>query len=129
MKEIRCPYCRSLIGYNGTLDFTVANIQVLTCPVCGYPQWVATDYPVPVKFIEPKVLELNKPIMPWSDFAKKTEAGKNLSQAPPADTQNPVYQPVIEQFKKAGQALTGAGINIGLWVVIVLGLVFLIKER
>jgi len=128
MKELRCPYCRSLIGYDGTLDFLVTNIQVLPCPVCGYPQWIATDYPVPVKFIDPKILEMNKPLMPWSEF-QKTGAGKNLSTPPPTETQNPVYQPVIEQFKKAAQAVTGIGANIGIWVVVVLVLVLLIKKR
>lgn len=121
MKELRCPYCRSLLRYDGRLDFSAPAIQVRNCPVCNFPNWLATDYPLPILWVNPQVIEENKPLKPYTEVLPAT-----LQKAPSAESQQPLYTWTTPDWMK--NATSGLG-NIGIWVVVVLALVLLIKWR
>lgn len=126
MKEIRCPYCRSLYTLDGSLNFSAPKIQIINCPVCKYPQNIATDFPLPVSWGNPKVVERNEPLMPWNEFKLTNVAAQNLSKPLSPELTEPLYNlQAPDWLKNIASGISG----IGIWVIAVLVLIFLIKRK
>lgn len=110
-----CPNCRSTFEINGDLDFGAKSLQAINCPVCSQGIWVPSGL-WPQRWTVGQVINRVEPTTPPVLFA------------PPADD-----SPVWSKFTLPGQdqlAALGSGLyNIGIWVVVVLVLLFLIKKN
>lgn len=61
---IICSLCRSTLEPIGHIDFNAPKISTPICPVCQYPNWINSGYPIPhiwdslrvIKRVEPKVV-------------------------------------------------------------------------
>lgn len=121
MKELRCPYCRSLLRYEGKLNFSAPAIQVKKCPVCQYPNWLATDFPLPIFWDKVEVIEEYRPLKLYTETLPPASY-----EPPPVESQKPLFTYQTPDWLKS--AASGFG-NIGIWVVVVLALVLLIKRK
>lgn len=108
-----CPNCRSVYEINGALDFGAKSIQVVNCPVCSQEKWIASGL-WPQRWTIGNVIK------------REVVTTPPVIIPPPEDP-----APVFSDFRLPGQdqaAALGQGLyKIGIWVVVVLVLIFLIK--
>ncbi len=112
-----CSWCRSKLEISGTVDISAPRIQQLACPVCKCIIWQAAGFPLPRIWKILRVTERHEPPSPIPSF---------LQTAPPLAEQEPAYQFQMPDWIKS--ATSGLG-NIGIWIVVVLVLILLIKRK
>ena len=110
-----CPNCRSVYEINGTLDFGAKSIQVVNCPVCSQEKWIASGL-WPQHWTIGNIITRQEPTTPPQII-------------PEPENAKPVFSDLIipgqDQVTAIGQGIY----KIGIWVVVVLALVFLIKVK
>lgn len=109
-----CPNCRSTYEVSGNLDFGAPALQSVNCPVCSQSKWLASGL-WPQQWVVGKVLT-RQPVL----------TSPQVIPPPADDTANWTFQwPELGQtaVANAGQGLY----KIGIWVVVVLVLVVLIR--
>jgi hypothetical protein len=129
--DIICPVCRSILAWTGYTDFKAAQLQKLTCPVCGAPIWLATTFPIPVTYDSLKVIQRNNPVITWDQLKAQNPATAANIETPPSDANLSIYNDfsVIQGLKDSINAVTAPiqqATNIAQTGLIVLGLIALI---
>jgi len=108
-----CPNCRSTFEINGALDFGAKSLQTVNCPVCSQDIWVPSGL-WPQRWTVGKIINRVTPVTPPTLVA------------PPSDD-DPVWSEFVIPGQDQAQALGRGLYNIGIWIVVVLILVLLIK--
>lgn len=81
--NIQCPVCQSILRPNGNVDFNAPALSVIICPVCGFPEWIPSGYPIPNKWTSLSVVNVGNANIKWSDFkAANPTTAANLEQTP-----------------------------------------------
>jgi hypothetical protein len=123
MKEIQCPYCQSVYQLDGQLCFSAPVMQTVPCPVCSYPQSIATDFPIPVLWVNPKIILRKEPLMPYAEWiGKKPALAKSLT--PTAQEKQALYGFTTPEFwNKLNLNIKSIGI-----VIAVIAVLYLLKR-
>jgi len=110
-----CPNCRSTFEISGRLDFSAPSLQTIYCPVDNQAIWKASGL-IPQRWSVGKIIDYVTPV------------SQPIPVTAPTDD-SPVWShfeiPFQNQLGSLGQGLY----KIGLWVVIVLVLVAVIKIK
>jgi len=112
-----CPWCRSKLEFSGSVNVSAPRIQQLICPVCKYILWQAAGFPLPKIWKITGIIERHEPLSPIPAF---------LQTNVPESEIKPAYEFEMPAWTK--NAFSGLG-NIGIWIVVVLALVLLIKKK
>jgi hypothetical protein len=112
-----CPWCRSELELSGSVDISAPRIQQLICPVCKYILWQAAGFPLPRVW---KIIGINQRYEPPSPIPAFLQTNV------PESEQQPAYQFQMPDWIKS--VTSGLG-NIGIWIVVVLVLILLVKRK
>jgi ribosomal protein S27AE len=125
-KQQICPRCRSVIQLNGQINFSAPALQSLDCPVCGQGWWLSSDFPLPKRW------SIGKIITAYDTKSKPVLSNQQI----PEDLQKSVYSDfqiipdsITNAVKNTVDNVTGSVKAIGIWIVVVLVLVLLIKRK
>lgn len=126
MDDFRCPVCRSLLHFNWVIDLSVAKIQTNTCPVCKAVNWIASGFPAK-RITSTEVLEKPQELkITWDELK---QIAPQVDKPVPQSEKTSAVQDAVTETKNFFGSL-GSGIySIGIWIVVVLVLVLLIKRR
>jgi hypothetical protein len=128
--RIICPNCRSELEASGNLEVSAPSISILNCPVCGFPNWIPGGYPVPTRWAGLEVIKRNEPVTLFEDLKKESpELAKQFEQAP-EEAGKGIYKDFsLLPSNLDLQSLGQGAYKIGLWVLVVLLLVYLIRRK
>lgn len=116
----KCPWCRSDIRLRGKLNLNAHGLQSLHCPVCNQEWWISSGS-IPQLWEVDKVLNRIEPLTPAKESVQKLP--QQLQKAVWSDFQV-IPEFLQEPMKNIGKAIAGAGI----WVIVVLVLILLIRK-
>ncbi len=104
MNNIICPFCRSTLKPIGNVDFNAPSISVINCPVCGYPNWIPSGYPIPYRYTALGIVNAVAPTKTWAEFkAEKPEIAANMEKTPTEASQS-----IYKDFSVTGALETSA---------------------